>query len=191
MSIRMTPSPRRLSDALARSEAGSALLQRHRASQRAAAVIESECQSIVPEFQSTRSGGCELRGTTLRVNASQPAQVAKLRQAVPRLLRLLQHQGLDVIEIKISVQPRALSSSVRRQAGEAPAAGPTAPQSGGPVPSQVKSALEFARKLALTLPESPLRAAAQRLATTLSGRLARMRDSGQSRDQQNSEENDA
>lgn len=187
----MTPSPRRLSDALARSEAGSALLERHRASQRAAAAIESECQRIVPEFQPTRSGGCELRGTTLRVNAPQPAQVAKLRQAVPRLLRLLQHQGLDVIEIKIGVQPRALSSSVRRQATEALAAVPTGHESGSRGESQVKSALKFATKLALTLPESPLRAAAQRLATTLSGALARMRDSGQSRNEQNSEKKDA
>ena len=81
----MIPKPRHLPEALAESAAGSALLHRYRASQRAAAVIESECRSILPEFHPTRSGSCDLRGTTLRVNAKHPAQVAKLRQAAPRL----------------------------------------------------------------------------------------------------------
>ncbi len=189
-SVRMTSTPHRLKDALSRSEAGSALLRRVQASQRAAAVIESECRAIVPEFEVARSGGCELRGTTLRVNAAHPAQVAKLRQAIPRLLRLLQQQGLDVIEIKIGVQPRALTSSVR------PVPGPAAqPSSGRPAPAgrsrnQIESALKFARKLALTLPESALRTAAQRLAGSLTSRLARMRDSGEPRNQQHGEKQD-
>jgi hypothetical protein len=187
----MTPKPPSLKDALARSEAGSSLLQRYRASQRAAAAIESECQRIVPGFQPTRSGGCELRGTTLRVNAGQPAQVAKLRQALPRLLRLLQQQGLDVSEIKIGVQPRALSSSERRGSGGAAIGPAAAPGARRPMDSQTKPALEFARKLALTLPDSPLRSAAARLARSLSAGLARMRESGQAGDQQHGEEHDA
>jgi len=187
----MTPRPRRLPDALAQSEAGFALLQRLAASQRASAAIESECQRIVPEFGAARSVSCELRGTTLRVNAAHPAQVAKLRQAVPRLLRLLQQQGLDVIEIKIGVQPRALSSSVRRDAIGVPQPDSSARQAAGQVDAQVEHALAFSRKLVLALPESPLREAAQRLATSLSGRLARMRESDQPNDQQDGEEHDA
>lgn len=187
----MTPTSRRLQDALAQSEVGSALLHRYRTSQRAAAAIEAECQSIVPEFQPTRSGGCELRGTVLRLNAAQPAQVAKLRQALPRLLRLLQQRGFDVIEIKIAVQPRALTSSVRREVSLAADAvqhrSGTRPAYG----AQTASALAFARKLALTLPESPLRAAARRLATSLASGLAQMRESGEVRNQEDSEKKNA
>jgi len=187
----MTPKPRNLKDALAQSEAGAALLQRYGASQRAAAAIEPECQRILPGFQPTRSGGCELRGTTLRVNAPQPAQVAKLRQASPRLLRLLQQQGLDVNEIKIGVQPRALSSSERRAPAEVAIGPAVAAGSRRPMDSQTKPALAFARKLALTLPDSPLRNAAARLARSLSLGLARMRESDQPGDQQDREEHDA
>jgi len=187
----MTSSPRRLQDALAQSEVGSALLHRYSVSQRAAAAIESECQRIVPDFRPTRSGGCDLRGTVLRLNAAQPAQVAKLRQAVPRLLRLLRQQGFDVIEIKISVQPRALTSSERWPVSGVPAAAPRGPASGAQPHRQVANALEFARKLALTLPESPLRAAAKRLATRLTPGIARMRESGEPGNQQDGKKQDA
>lgn len=179
----MTPAPRSLKDALAQSEAGSTLLQRVLASQRAAAVIESECQRMLPDFSPTRSGVCELRGTTLRVNAAHPAQVAKLRQASPRLLRLLQQQGLEVIEIKIGVQPRALISSKRRWPAEVPTEGPPGPGSQPGAALQISRALTFARKLALTLPESSLRKAAARLAGSLSAGLARIRESRETRDE--------
>ena len=180
----MTPTLRRLQDALAQSEAGSTLLHRYSASQRAAKAIEAECQSILPDFLTTRSGGCELRGTTLRLNAAHPAEVAKLRQAVPSLLRLLRQHGLDVIEIKIGVQPRALTSSVRRQVSLPAGEVSEAPGTSGSQRQQIQSALYFARKLALTLPESPLRAAARRLASNLMSRLAQTRDSGEPRNKQ-------
>jgi hypothetical protein len=186
----MIPKLRRLPDALAESEAGSALLARYRASQRAAAIIESECRSILPEFDPAQSGGCDLRGTTLRVNARHPAQVAKLRQAAPRLLRLLKEQGLDVIEIKIAVQPRALSSSDRHALADSADRPPPASQSTRQPARRIKPALDFARKLALTLPDSALRGAAQRLAASLSAGLARMRDSSESGHQQHAEEDD-
>jgi hypothetical protein len=187
----MTSKPARLPDALAQSEAGAALIQRCTASQRAAAVIESECACIVPGFSPVRSRSCELRGTTLRVNAPYPAQVAKLRQAVPRLLSRLQQQGLDVIEIKIGVQPRAFSSSVRQNAPDAATAG----AAGGPFrycsDREIAPALRFAQKLALTLQDSPLRAAAQRLAASLSSALARMRESPKTSGQKDPKEDDA
>jgi hypothetical protein len=184
----MTSAPRRLQDALAQSPAGSALVHRYLASQRAAAVIESECQRIVPEFQPTRSGGCDLRGTTLRLNAWQPAQVAKLRQALPRLLRLLQQQGFDVIEIKIGVQPRGLTSSVRPPAKSPPTEAGRIPETSELRTSQITPALAFARKLALTLPDSRLRAAAQRLATSLALTIAQMRESREPRNQHDGKE---
>lgn len=187
----MTQNPRRVQDALAQSEVGSALLHRYSASQRAAAAIESECQRIVPEFQPTRSGGCELRGTVLRVNAAQPAQVAKLRQAVPRLLRLLQQQGIDVIEIKIGVQPRSLTSSERRQSSLAPAGAREGSALDLRSTQRIVSALDFARKLALTLPDSSVGAAARRLAADLALRLARIRESGELGNQQDRKEKDA
>lgn len=67
----------------------------------------------------------------------------------------------------------------------------SARQAVGQVSTQMKHALTFSRKLVLALPESPLREAAQRLAASLSGRLARMRESDQPNDQQDSEEHGA
>jgi hypothetical protein len=189
-SVRMTPKPRHLPDALAQSEAGAALIRRCSQSQRAAAVIDSECADIVPGFSPIQSRSCELRGTTLRVNAQYPAQVAKLRQAVPRLLSRLQQQGLDVIEIKIGVQPRALSSSVQQPAPDASAAA----AAGGPCrrcsDRQIAPALKFAKKLALTLEDSPLRTAALRLAASLAAGLTKTRELRQASDQQDREKND-
>jgi hypothetical protein len=98
---------------------------------------------------------------------------------------------LEVIEIKIGVQPRALSSSVRPPAAAASDAAPAQPAAAGRQGPQLEAALKFARKLALALPESTLRTAAQRLAGSLTSRLARMRDSGQPRNQQHGEEQDA
>jgi hypothetical protein len=187
----MTPKPRRLPDALAQSEAGAALIQRCAASQRAAAIIESECAHIVPGFSPVQSRSCELRGTTLRLNAQSPAQVAKLRQAVPRLLSRLQQRGLDVIEIKIGVQPRALSSSVRQNAPDVAAATAASGPSRRSPYREVGPALRFAQKLALTLQDSPLRAAAQRLAASLSSGLAGMRESPQTRGQKDAKEDEA
>jgi len=187
----MTPTARHLPEALAQSEAGSALLQRFRASQRAAAAIEAECHRILPGFYPTRSGSCELRGTTLRVNAPQQAQVAKLRQAIPRFLRLLKQHGFDVIEIKIGVQPRALSSSVQPSANAGGVGSRQGTGAGRPRQPQMAPALAFATKLALTLPESPLRSAARRLVTTLTSRVAETRDSDQPGNEQDGEEHDA
>src|ERR1700740_2146060 len=143
----MIPKARHLPEALAESEAGSALVYRFRASQRAAAIIEPECRSILPEFHPARSGGCDLRGTTLRVNARHPAQVAKLRQAAPRLLRLLQQHGFYVIEIKIGVQPRPLSSSERQSAPQVADQRLPSAQSSRGAGGRGKPALDFARKL--------------------------------------------
>jgi hypothetical protein len=182
---------RRLRDALAQSDAGAALMERYAASQRAAAVIEQECLRIVPGLAPTRSGVCELRGSTLRVNARSAAQIAKLRQAAPRLLRLLQQQGLDVIEIKFGVQPRSLSSSMWPGGEQAGAGTVQSAAQVGRNPSEIKKARDFARKLVLTLPDSPLREAARRLLAKLTYGVAGMRESGQPKDQEHGKEQDS
>jgi hypothetical protein len=181
---------RRLPDILAQSPAGAALMERYQASQRAAAVIEPECRRIVPDLAPTQSGVCELRGSTLRVNARTSAQVAKLRQAAPRLLSSLQQQGMDVSEIKFGVQPRPLCSSdwpgMLRPDSESPQKH-TVSHGSNPDITQMK---EFANKLVLTLPNSPLRDAASRLLSSLTRGLARMRESDQSRQQQPGKEDE-
>jgi hypothetical protein len=182
---------RRLQDALARSPAGAALLERYAASQRAAAAIEPECQRIVPDLSPTRSGVCELRGSTLRVNARSPAQIAKLRQAAPRLLSRLQQQGLDVIEIKFGVQPRPLSSSVWSQGPDSPGGPSQTPPAAARLSSEIHHATEFASKLVLTLNDSPLRDAALRLLASLTHGVARMRESGQPCHQENGKKEQA
>jgi len=182
---------RRLPDALAQSPAGAALVERFAASQRAAAAIEPECKRIVPDLAPKRSGVCDLHGSTLRVNARSSAQVAKLRQAVPRLLSQLRQQGLDVNEIKFGVQPRSLSSS---KWGTGPETNPGAQESVRRAPasgSDFEKAIGFASKLSLTLPNSPLRDAARRLLSSLKRGVARMRESNQARDQQDDKEDDA
>jgi hypothetical protein len=181
-----TSPARRLQDALASSPAGAALLERHAASQRAAAAIEPECLRIVPDLAPTRSGVCELRGSTLRVNARSPAQIAKLRQAGPRLLSRLRQQGLDVIEIKFGVQPRPLSSSVWPQGSDAPTESSQNPPSFPRHPSEIEHAMGFAKQLVLTLHDSPLREAARNLLASLTCGVARMRDSGQANRNQSS-----
>ena len=186
----MTPKPRHLPDALAQSEAGAALIQRYLASQQAAQVIQSECARIVPDFSAVQSGSCDLHGTTLRVNALHPAQVAKLRQAVPRMLSRLRLHGLDVIEIKIAVQPRPLSSSQRQPVMDAPAWAASGDRLRRRSDLQIAAAMGFAERLVLTLQDSPLRSAAQRLAASLSPALARMRDSNQAGREQDAEEHD-
>ena len=80
---------------------------------------------------------------------------------------------------------------MRRDATEVPQPDSSARQAAGQVNAQVEHALAFSRKLVLTLPESPLREAAQRLATSLTGRLARIRESDKPDEQQDGEEHDA
>jgi len=182
---------RRLPDILAQSPAGAALIERYQASQRAAAVIEPECRRIVPDLAMTQSGVCELRGSTLRVNACSSAQVAKLRQAAPRLLSSLQQQGMDVSEIKFGVQPRPLCSSGRPGPHRPGEETPERHTRGHAFSSDIRQMEQFATKLVLTLPSSPLRDAASRLLASLTRGLAGMRESDQACEQQPGKEGDA
>lgn len=174
-SVRMTAA-RRLQHALSESATGAEIMHRFAASQRAARAISSECQRIVPDLEPSRCGVCDLRNGTLRLNARSTAQLSKLRQALPRLLTQLRQQGLDVSEIKLGVQPRPLSSSDRADPHSDRACGTA--QTGVDLKSESnrKAAREFASKLALTLPESPLKQAVDRLLQSLSGGIAKTRD---------------
>jgi hypothetical protein len=95
--------------------------------------------------------------------ASSTAQSAKLRQAVPRMLSSLQAEAIKVYEIKFRVQPVAMpypgqGSQLVSSSEEA------WPRAGEP-------ALDAVSELALTVRESPLKSAAERLLATLRKRL--------------------
>jgi hypothetical protein len=182
------PAARRISDALAQTAAGSTLLERYAASQRAAVAVESEIKRIVPDLAPIQSGVCDLHGGALRLNVRSPAQVAKLRQAAPRLLSRLRQQGLDVSEIKFGVQPRASSASTP---SEWPAGGRAA-GTGLEIPARTRANLsaakEFSSKLLLTIKNSPLREALRHLDERLAMDVARMRESEDSGNQKPREE---
>jgi hypothetical protein len=84
-----------------------------------------------------------------------------------------------------------LSSSERRQGSLAPPGVQRGLQSNERSDLKIAQALGFARKLALTLPNSSVGLAALRLAASLSSRLAQMRESGELGNQKHREEKDA
>jgi hypothetical protein len=167
------------------------LLARLAAARMAAGVIAPICAEVAPDFDPTRPGACDLREQVLRIWLRSSAHSTKLRQAIPRLTARLQSHGLKVNEIKVGVQlgrvrekNAANSRKTDRMGQPIP---PTAPSDG----KEYLMAIAFAEKLALTLPDSELRRATVRLGQSLQTRLAGIRDSNQSFDEQNGEEKDA
>jgi hypothetical protein len=135
------------------------LLARWETTQRAARCIDPVCCSIASGFDPLLPGRCELRDGVLLLTASSTAQSAKLRQAVPRLLSMLGSRGFQVYEIRVRVEPGMTGY---------PEQGSTTPSSIDAAwlqPSQ--GAADAIGKLAITLRESPLKKAAERLAATL------------------------
>lgn len=130
---------------------------------------------IAPSLDLARAGAVELRESTLILNTSSAAQAAKLRHAAPGILRFLHQRGAQVNHIQVRVQPKfscyldsgtgASDVSVR---GDASASRIYAP-------SNIETALTATEKLTLTLEESPLRDAANKLLATLQRQLARSR----------------
>jgi hypothetical protein len=130
---------------------------------------------IAPSLDLARAGAVELREATLILNTSSAAQAAKLRHAVPGILRFLHQRGAQVNHIQVRVQP-TLSSE--RDGGTAPADGSlhaNARESKVYASDNLQAALMAAEKLTLTISESPLRDAANRLLATLQRQLARSR----------------
>lgn len=161
---------RSLADALADSPAGP-LLARVERMQRIGLTLASAVARITPDFDVRDPRSVALTGNVLLLNALSAAQAAKLRQAVPGLLLHLHQNGVQVTEIRVRVQP-ALTSYP-----EQPTARPPTPSPSGErrrctganglaeeaAPPIVAGAQALADSLSTTLPDSPLRRAAERL----------------------------
>ena len=163
---------RTLADALSAAPATATLLARVAASERVAALLAALPQ--VPGFDPSIPGRCELRGKSLVLRVTSPAIAAKLRQSLPSLLGGLQRQGVEVIEIKVQVQPERTGYLSGNAAADGVGGGPDRSGAAAQLQRSLSPAREFARKLALTLQDSPVRAAACALASKLDD-LARMR----------------
>ena len=104
----MTPHPRRLDQILTGAPVAASLLARIARARAAGDIIAAACAEVAPAFDPTRPGACDLQDRVLRLWPRSGAQCTKLRQTAPRLLELLQRRGLEVIEIRVGVQPGRL-----------------------------------------------------------------------------------
>lgn len=171
----MTRRAKTLADALDETPAIAQLRSRLHASQSVARLLAAASPPIGGGFDPLRPGVCELRGRLLFLTATSSAQAAKLRQECPRLQKLLTQQGLDLNEIKVRIQPAHLpyrdeathTTQVRSGAGS--------PRQLADLTKNMSAALRFADELALTLSESPVRQAIERLRTALRAGLTRSR----------------
>ena len=109
--------------------------------------------------------GCALRDGVLWLTASSTAQSAKLRQATPRLLSTLGGEAIQVYEIRVRVEPGITGYP---EQGSSP---PSSTDAAWLRPSS--AAADTISKFALTVRESPLKRAAERLAETLRKRSKR------------------
>ena len=163
------------------------LLARLAAARMAAGVIAPICAEVAPDFDPTRPGACDLREQVLRIWLRSSAHSTKLRQAIPRLTARLQSHGLKVNEIKVAVQLGRVREKTSPHLGENHPSGRPIPAPFFRTRTDYLMPIEFSEKLALTLPDSALRRAAQRLGLSLQTRLAGIRESDQSFDDQNRE----
>ena len=154
-----------LADVLRSTPEAARLLARWEATQRAARSIAPVCRSVASGFDPLLPGRCELRVSVLWLTASSTALSAKLRQATPRLLTTLGVEGIQVYEIRIRVEPGITGYP---EQGSTP---PSSLDTGWLTPGA--NAGEAMGKLALTVGESPLKAAIERLAATLRKRSKR------------------
>jgi hypothetical protein len=178
----MTPAARRVDQILNDAPSAMGLLARVATARKVAHIIAPLCADVAPQADILRPGCCDLRDGVLRINVRSSTQSTKLRQAVPRLLAVLQARGVEVSEIRVGVQP----SSVRHVSPGDRVKSHGDIQGTGSAPLRTGTYLSVAsansRKLALTLPDSPLRSAVCGLASAIDSRLARMRESGQTFD---------
>ncbi|MEW5882100.1 MAG: hypothetical protein AB1761_16850 [Pseudomonadota bacterium] len=171
----MTRRAKTLADALDETPAIAQLRSRLRASQSVARLLAAASPPIGGGFDPLRPGVCELRGGLLLLTATSSAQAAKLRQECPRLQKLLTQQGLDLNEIKVRIQParmpyreEATCTTQVHTVGEAP-------RQVADRTKDISAPLRFADELALTLSDSPVRQAIERLRTALRAGLTRSR----------------
>lgn len=160
---------RSVADALRDSPQAASLLARCEASRRAAEAIAPMCRALIGSdlgLDVLRPGACELRGETLWLTLPSPSHVAKLRQALPRLLSTLAADGIAVYEIKTRVQPAVTSYPTD---GTSWASSYSTRDLAWPANSE--AAVAAIGELASRLPDSPLKQAAGKLAATLHRRL--------------------
>jgi hypothetical protein len=148
-----------LAEVLRNAPEAARLLARWEATQRAARGIAPVCRLLASGFDPLVPGRCERRDGVLWLTASSTAQSAKLRQSTPRLLTTLSGEGIQVYEIRVRVEPGITGYP---EQGSTP---PSSLDAGWLRPAS--SAGETVGKLALTVRESPLKRAIERLATTL------------------------
>ena len=163
----MSRVPKSLFAALGEAPATASLLDRVAASERAARAIASAAS--VPGFDPLQPGRCELRDKTLLLRPSSSAIAAKLRQSLPSLLGALQRQGVEVIEIRVRVQPEHSSYRIDGSSESRSSSGLTRRDSDADRTRNITAPQAFAEKLALTLSDSPLRSAAEKLSRRLKG----------------------
>jgi hypothetical protein len=186
----MNPSARRIDQILTDTPLAATLLARLAAGRQAARLIAPICAEVAPDFDPLRPGTCDLRGGVLRIWLRSSAHSTKLRQAIPRLLAALQSNSLEVSEIRVGVQLARL----REKGPDKARIGATDALSAHPKKlDERKSVIEmrgFSRQLALTLPDSELRRAIARFGRSIDAKLARMRESDQTFEEQDREKND-
>lgn len=161
----MSRTPRSLFDALADAPATASLLARVSASERAARAIASA--PSIPGFDPLQPGRCELRDRILLLRTSSSAIAAKLRQSLPSLLGVLQRQGVEVNEIRVRVQPERPGYHEEGSSDPRSGSGLTSADDPRNNSMNISCAQAFAEKLALTLTDSPLRTAAEKLSRRL------------------------
>lgn len=164
---------RSLADALADSPARP-LIERLDRIRHLSRALDEVVAPLVPDFDAHDPRAVELKEGVLTLNARSAAQAAKLRQGSPSLLRHLHKTGAQVTEIRVRVQPARTSYPERAKDGPQVSlgggAGPSA-TSGASAPARsptiVAGVETLARTLADSLPDSPLRRAAERLRSAL------------------------
>jgi hypothetical protein len=174
------PRSQQAAQALLNDPAASALMARLAAARQAAQAIAPVCAQFLPGFDATRPGVCDVREKTLHLLLPSGAHCAKLRQLAPRLLAALRRNGFEISEITSAVQPgRIPRPGATLRMTQAPEKGEFALQQmrqDEERDRQLDNALLFARKLALTLPNSKLGDAARSLEAICRRRIARTRD---------------
>jgi hypothetical protein len=164
-----------LAAALADEPAAAALLARLQASRDAARRIAGADAVHAAGFDPTEPGACELRDGALLLTANSAACAAKLRQGLPALQKLLQQQGLEVIELRVRIQPARMNYREGASRESSQEAAPGAVSASPKTLAEIKARLAFADKLALTLSDGPLRDAAVRLRAALRRSLTQSR----------------
>jgi hypothetical protein len=187
----MNPNARRIDQILSDTPLAASLLARVAASRLAARAIAPVCREVSPDFDPLRPGACELRAGSLRIHLGSVSHGTKLRQALPQMMSALRCNGLEVIEIKVCLQPGRLREARNRNGRISGPGHLGSPPENAEKIGQLIAAQIFSRKLALTLQSAELRHAVARLGKSIDAKIARMRESEQALREADGEKRDA